>query len=294
MVCDAVMTTQLQVPGPGGLTDAVAALRDWQHDDAPMQLHPGDIGWFWRLGAEASVSALRSWTRNGRVVAVGLLDGPETLRLTTAPELLRDEELAQQMVADLTGPEHNVLRPGEAAVEAPTGALVHDLLSATGWKTADPWTPLRREFTGDAPDSGLRIEIIGPQRAHVATAVHRSAFGSPKFNDESWLVMAGGLPFADARCLVAYDRGDVAVATATVWSAGPGRPGLLEPLGVHSEHRGRGYGTAIALAAAAALQDMGSSSAMVCTPTSNVAAVAAYRAAGYVELPQRWDRTRSA
>ncbi|MFJ7779052.1 hypothetical protein [Streptomyces yangpuensis] len=35
----------------------------------------------------------------------------------------------------------------------------------------------------------------------------------------------------------------------TVWSGGPGRPGLLEPMGVHREHRRRGHGTAVAVAA---------------------------------------------
>src|SRR5436305_974719 len=118
----------LDRPAAGGLSDAVGALREWQHEGAPMQLHPGDVGWFWRA-------------------------------------------------------------------------------------------------------------------------------------------MAAGLPYADARCLVAYDDLGTAVAAVTVWSAGPGRPGLLEPMGVHREHRGHGYGTAITVAAAAALQELGSSSAIVCTPS---------------------------
>lgn len=49
---------------------------------------------------------------------------------------------------------------------------------------------------------------------------------------------------------------------------GVGRPGLLEPMGVHADHRGRGYGRAISRAAAAQLRGMGSSSALVCTPRS--------------------------
>ena len=57
--------------------------------------------------------------------------------------------------------------------------------------------------------------------------------------------------------------------------------GLLEPMGVHRDHRGHGYGTAITLAAAAALRDMGSSSAIVCTPSSNVGAVATYASSGF-------------
>ena len=71
----------------------------------------------------------------------------------------------------------------------------------------------------------------------------------------------------------------------TVWSAGPAKPGLLEPLGVHRERHGHGYGKAITVATAAALQDLGSSSAIVCTPSSNVGAVATYKSAGFRRTP---------
>lgn len=123
--------------------------------------------------------------------------------------------------------------------------------------------------------------------------MHRSAFGSPRFTEEVWHVLAAGPAYADARCLIGYDEQDNAVAAVTVWSAGPGKPGLLEPMGVHADHRRRGHGAAICLAAAAALRDMGASSALVCTPSSNTAAVATYRAAGYEPLPERWDISRT-
>ncbi|WP_229871995.1 GNAT family N-acetyltransferase, partial [Streptomyces longisporoflavus] len=89
-----------------------------------------------------------------------------------------------------------------------------------------------------------------------------------------------------------YDDQDNAVAAATVWSAGPGKPGLLEPVGVHADHRGHGYGTAISVAAAAALRELGASSALVSTPSSNTAAVATYKAAGYQPSSERLDAGR--
>jgi ribosomal protein S18 acetylase RimI-like enzyme len=136
--------------------------------------------------------------------------------------------------------------------------------------------------------------VIGPDNANVRAAVQRAAFDRSTFTDERWHAMAAGLPYADAQCLVAYDDRDTAVAAATVWSAGPGRPGLLEPVGVHREHRGHGYGTAIAVAAAAALGELGSSSAIVCTESSNVGAVATYKSAGFQQLPEVPDLHRSA
>lgn len=76
-----------------------------------------------------------------------------------------------------------------------------------------------------------------------------------------------------------------------MWSAGRGRPGLIEPLGVHPDHRGHGYGRAITLAGAAALRELGSSSALVIT-SAHVAAAATYRSAGFELLPERYDRRR--
>jgi hypothetical protein len=46
------------------------------------------------------------------------------------------------------------------------------------------------------------------------------------------------------------------------------------------------------MAAAAALQQLGSSSATVCTPSSNVGGVAAYVSAGFETLPEVTDFRR--
>lgn len=288
------MAIVLGVPGVDGLGEAVGVLREWQDDGAPTQLHPGDLGWFWRSGAEATAAAVRTWSREGRILAVGLLDGPGLLRLTIAPDAHQEEELARRLVEDVTRPERGVLPGGRVNIEAPMDARVQELLREDGWNTDEPWTPLRRDLTEPVEDPGVRIEVVGPRRAHAYVAVHRAAFEGSRFTDEGWHAMAAGSPYADARCLVAYDDDGDAVAAVTVWSAGPGRPGLLEPMGVHREHRGHGYGRAITVAAAAALRDLGSSSAIVCTPSSNTGAVATYRSAGFRRRPEVRDRYRDA
>ncbi|MFG2332403.1 GNAT family N-acetyltransferase [Streptomyces sp. NPDC048604] len=289
------MATTLCTPGVDGLDEAVDVLRDWQYDGAPMQLHPGDLGWYVRWGAEAAAAAVRTWSRDGRILAVGLLDGPGLVRLTIAPDARQDEELARRLVADVTRPERGVLPEGRANVEAPLDALVRDLLGEEGWTTDEPWTPLCRDLTQPVGDPGVRIEVVdGPEQAHAYAAVHRAAFDGARLTGEGWRAMASGSAFAEARSLLAYDDEGNAVAGVTVWSAGPGRPGLLEPMGVHRDHRRNGYGAAISLAAAAALRCLGSSSALVCTPTSNAPAVATYRAAGFRQLPEVRDRCRAA
>lgn len=287
------MRIELDQPDAAGLREAVAVLGEWQDDAAPFQLHPGDLGWLWRSGAEATAEVTRTWRRDGAIVAVGELDGHALVRLAIAPDVQHDEGLARRLAADLRDPGRGVLQAGEVAVEAPPGALLRGVLEAEGWELDESWTPLRRPLAHPVEDPGVRIEVVGPDRVPARVAVQRAAFPRSTFSTERWHEMAAGPAYADARCLVAYDDRDVAVGAVTVWSAGPGRPGLLEPMGVHDAHRGHGYGRAITVAAAAALQELGASSATVCTPTANVAGVATYRAAGFVPLEERHDLRRA-
>lgn len=288
------MDIVLNTPTVDELRAVVTVLDEWQSDDAPNQLHPGDLGWFWRFGADATAAAVRTWSREGRIVVIGLLDEPTLLRLTTAPDARREDGLARRVVADLNAPARGVLVAGRVCVEAPRGSLVQELLAEAGWDADEPWTPLSRDLTRPVPDAGLRIEVAGPEQASVRAAVQLASFAGSTFTDERWHTMAAGMPYADARCLLGYDEHDNAVATVTVWSAGGGKPGLIEPMGVHRDHRGSGYGRAITLAAAGALRELGSSSAVVATPSSNVAAVATYRSAGFTEQPERHDYCREA
>ncbi len=286
------MTITLEQPDVEGLGEVVDVLRAWQSDASPFQLHPGDLGWSWRFGADATAVAMRTWRRGRHLVAVGELDEHSMVRLAIAPDDQQDEALARQLAIDLSDPACGVLHGDKTFIEAPPNALLRDLLSESGWEPDASWTPLRRLLADPVEDPGLRIEVVGPSLAVQRTAVQRAAFTGSTFTDERWRSMTEGPAYADARCLLAYDELDVAVAAVTVWSAGPGRPGLLEPMGVHHEHRGRGHGRAITIAAAAALQEMGASSATVCTPSSNVGGVATYVSAGFEALAERRDLRR--
>lgn len=286
------MATELSTPGVDALDDVLGALREWQRDDAPIQLHPGDLGWHWRFGVQVVAAAVRTWSRGDLILAVGFLDGPNVLRMTVAPQVWREDELARDVVSDLCDPARGVVPTGTVSVEVPDGTRVQDLLA---WSVGQAWTPLRLDLAAPVDPPTLRTEAVGTLE-HVSdcVAVHRSAWGSDRFTDSTWHTMAAGSPFTDARCLLGRDDRGVAVATVTAWSAGPGRPGLIEPLGVHADHRRRGYGAAICLAAAAHLRELGSSSVLVCTPSSLPSAVATYEAAGFTRLPERLDRVRGA
>lgn len=287
----AIVTAQ---PDVDGLTRAVGALRQWQQDGPAMQLHSGDVGWFWRFGAERTAAAVRTWSRSDQLLAIGLLDGPDLIRMAFAPGAGQDEELAAQLAADIDDPARDVLPSGEVFIEAPLDARVQDLLLDAGWVTDEPWTQLRFDFTDPIPDPGLRIVTVGPAQVADRAAVQRAAFNS-RFSEEQWHAMASGPLYDEARCLLAYDDAGTPVSCITVWSAGEGRPGVIEPMGAHPDHRGKGYGKAIALAGVAALQEMGASSATVCTfPGGFPAAVPAYKAAGFEVLGEVRDLRRDA
>lgn len=290
---DRGMALALSTPAPEQLGEVLEVLSSWQEDGLPVQLHPGDLGWAWRFGPVALARVLRVWRADDAVVAMGFLDDDGLIRMAVAPAADHDEELARTLAGDLEDPAQGVLDGHRLVVEARFGTAFRSLLPARGWVEGNPWAPLVRDLGEPVAAGDVRIEVVGPDRVddlvdesvEDRVAVQRAAFPSSTFTVERWHVMSRSPAYRRARCLVAYDdRGD-AVAAVTVWSAGVGRPGLLEPMGVHHDHRGRGYGRAITVAATAALRVLGASSALVATSSANTAGVATYVAAGFRRRP---------
>lgn len=286
------MTIEMRVPDVADLGGVVRVMGEWQVEGRPMQLHPGDLGWFWRLGATRAAAAVRAWVRDGRVLAVGLLDGEDLLRVAMDPEALDDDELTDAMTADISRPERGVLPSGVVDVEAPSQAALQGALAGEGWTQGEPWVQLHRDLARPVEGSGLRVETVEGEVVALRTAVHRSAFSNSIFGEKHWAAMASSPPYAGGRCLVGFDDTGVAVAIITVWSAGPGRPGLIEPMGVHADHRSAGHGRSITLAGATVLRDLGASSVMVATPASNLGAVRTYVSAGLEPRAEVRDRHR--
>ena len=51
------MDAELHIPDVAELDEVVDALTGWQSDALPMQLHPGDLGWFWQFGSDRMAGA---------------------------------------------------------------------------------------------------------------------------------------------------------------------------------------------------------------------------------------------
>ncbi|WP_394253553.1 GNAT family N-acetyltransferase [Arthrobacter pityocampae] len=300
------MDVDLRIPGLDELDGISRALGEWHHDNGPLHLHPGDLGWYSLRGAAATAAATRVWSSGNTALAIALIDGPQLLRFAMDPARHQDESLARRIVADVGEPATGVLDAGSATIEARGASALSGQLAKEGWVPDEPWTPLRRDLTGPVEVTGLRVETVEPDSTDEWVAVHWSAFRETPMPEErvrsfvhGWRTAAKGPFFGSARILALHNDSDndtdavaVAVAVATVWSAGVGRPGLIEPMGVHQDHRGRGYGTMMTRAAAAALREMGSSSAAVCAESSNAGAVSTYLAAGFTAHPEVSDWRR--
>ena len=292
------MPLSLQTGVPAVLDEVIEAVARMQMEGSPVQLHPGDLGWASRFGVDALASSLRVWRRGPEIVAVGMVDTNDGLiRMAISPMVDDDAGVAERLVADLSDPARGVLPSGRAQVEARAGAAIRRLLQHSNWVPDEAWTPLRRNLSRDVEDCGMEVamldvEHIDDRLVRDRVTVGRASFENSTFTIDRWHAMAASPTYRRGRCLIAYDSQGAAVAATTVWSAGVGKPGLIEPLGVHRDHRGLGFGRAITIAAAATLRDMGSSSVTVCTPSANVRAVAAYASAGFEELPAVTDFRR--
>ncbi|MGO2313917.1 MAG: GNAT family N-acetyltransferase [Brachybacterium tyrofermentans] len=286
------MSLHLSTPHADELTEVMRTLASWQTDGSPFQLHPGDIGWHLQRGADATAAAVRTWSRDGELLAIGMLDGPEVLRLAIAPSAQQDDDLAYVLVQDLEGQGRGVLAGTSACLEVANGARLRDVLLTSGWTADEAWTPLEIDLAQPVEDPGLHIELVGPELAATRAAAHRESFDGSRFTEEHWHTMRTATGAGDSHCLLAFDAEGTAVAAMTVWTAGARRAGLIEPLGVGREHRGRGYGAAITRAGLAMLRELGASRALVATPSANVAAVATYMSAGFTVMPQRLDLRR--
>ncbi|SFV20448.1 Acetyltransferase (GNAT) family protein [Micrococcus terreus] len=245
------------------------------------------------MGAEATAEDLRVWSVGARTVAVGLIDDG-VLRLALDLAAADDDDAAAHLACTLEDSAQDLFSDGEWLVEARGATALRRLLIASGWTDDEPWSPLALDLSVTRlplPTRTLRVERVGLEAAEDWTSVHWSAFQGTPFTGERrdrftsrWGTMLTG-PLADrAQCLMGYDEQGQPVAVATVWSADQGRPGLIEPMGVHRDHHGHGYGTAITVAGARALQLAGASSAVVAAEDSNPAALATYRAAGFRSL----------
>lgn len=261
------------------VAEIVGALAAWTPATWSGQLHPGDVGWELRFEDDHVDSSFVVVREAGSVVAVGQVDAPQALRLAVDPARAHDVALA----AFLADAVDDVLVPGEVSVDGAPLAAWRAELADRGWdRDPDVWVALHRSLAGvDVRLPGGVAPVSGVRDVADRVAVQRAAFDGSTFSAARWALMAAGPPYDGALDLLARDDEGTPVAAGTAWSAGPGRCGLLEPVGTHRDHQRRGHGRRLLDGLCAQLAAAGASSVAVATPASNDGGVRAYTAAGF-------------
>ena len=264
------------------LDELVGTLCTWETPSGyPLGLHVGDVGWHARLPDEQLAGTVRVLEQDGVAVAAGLFE-PGLARPRLAPGYETDAVVCVALADEIE------TDPGEQVwSDAAPGSLLRTTLSARGWTLdPEPWVALYRPLSAADTDLGdaLVCPVQGVHDVSDRVAVQRSAFEGSTFTVGAWQRMSATAAYDPALDLLARDSDGEPVAAATGWSAGPGRCGILEPVGTSPEHRGKGHGRRVVLAALGALARIGASGVTVHTPADNRTAVAAYEACGLRRL----------
>lgn len=159
-------------------------------------------------------------------------------------------------------------------------------LIESGW-TRDgepPWT-MNRLALVDLPEpelpTGYTIRAAtGVEEAAALAEVHRGSFGVAWTPELYRKVMESPGYAAEREFVVVAPDGSFGAFTVT-WHDSVNRLGLFEPVGVHEDHRRKGLGKALMLAAMRAMIDAGMTRATVTNEGTNEGARALYRSAGF-------------
>ena len=259
---------------PADASQALHALNAWTPADRlPGPLHSGDLGWELRHGKLVT----HMWLDDQTPVAVGFLDGP-VMRLSLSPGT--DEASLTEDVEKLVG-------PGDAWCDG------LDALETLGWVRGDePW--VRMVIQADAVALDGPVPDLDPADVADRVAVQRAGFEGSTFTVERWHTMRQS-PAGEGcfEVLVRTPTGQAA-SSATGWLAGPGKCALVEPMATHPDHRGHGYGRQTLARLCSGLVQRGASAVAVITPSTNTAAVALYRSAGFTVVSEQRDLCRPA
>ena len=234
------------------------------------RFHPGQLAWNryyrpvdpTRLDPDEAISL---WLEGGEVVGFGWAESPDWLELQVDPEhpevadeLVEwfeewsdaDEQSALVMADDVAGP---ALADAGFVARPDASFFTHHVLDLA-----------------DLPDrpsaAGYGFRAVGPGEAAARAACHAAAWsdsGTSKVDATSFTQLMAAWPYRTDLDWVAVDASGTMVASALVWLDPATGVGLVEPVGCVPEHRGRGLGRAVTLAALHALRDLGGRIAQV-------------------------------
>ncbi|MFC4639106.1 GNAT family N-acetyltransferase [Deinococcus hohokamensis] len=121
-----------------------------------------------------------------------------------------------------------------------------------------------------------------PALLHQRVSLHRAVWHPSRITLEAYRRLRAAPTYDPRLDVVVTDLAGAFVAYALGWFDAVTGQGIMEPVGTHPEHRGRGLGRAAVQEVTRRLAERGAGCIMIRTPETNVSACALYTSAGYL------------
>ncbi|MGW4890990.1 GNAT family N-acetyltransferase [Kitasatospora sp. NPDC004240] len=227
--------------------------------------HMGDLTWNWCLSLDrVDECPTAVWTEDGRTLAWGWLELPNTLMLQVDPDRA---ELAHDV---LVWAEQRASCPLHIEVAGTESHLVRTLEQRGYVRAADgPFMACLDRPLTDLPDVPPLPDGYSIRAQHTDTdvagraAAHRAAFGSTRITTERHARMRETWPYRPELDLVVTSPAGDVVAYCQGWYDAINATGAFEPVGTHPDHRRLGLARAVCTAVLHAFARAGGRRAIV-------------------------------
>lgn len=251
--------------GPGDLRDMQRLVgRTWSRSSTHTI---GALAWgrFAHTGREPEWPTA-IWAEDGETVAFAWASLPgsgldicvDPAHAGLVPEILAWFE------ATVPGPTRNItLQEGDTHIT--------DVLADHGYAPEEgEFTVYQERDLEDLPTSplpaGYRLRVLEDDDAAAWIPLMRASFPNSRVDTTSYGVFRSAWPFRRELHWVAEAPGGTFAATALMWLDEDNATAQLEPVGTHRDHRRKGLGSAVCLAAMRAAKDLGARTALVFPP----------------------------
>jgi GNAT superfamily N-acetyltransferase len=251
--------------GLHSVSEALPAMQDlasrcWSPDGFR---HPGQLAWSvgYALPEDLGHGPVRLWYDGGEVAAYAWLEEPTWAEICvhpSAPGLV--PEVAAWLAEAADGALTTMIGENET--------WLVDGLVAAGWSLTReaPWMTQHSLDLADLPPvpeiPGYTFRAIGPDEAADRAACHRGAWEGSKVSEAAYRRLMTLPPYRPELDWVVEREGEM-VASALVWWDERTGSVLVEPVGTHPAHQGRGLAGAVSVAALTAARDLGASHGLV-------------------------------
>lgn len=262
--------------------------RRWAVDDPRAQMHIGDFYWALRTTSNGDpLSDTRIWLRpDGSIAAFAWLDPPElgdAIVDPAADPLMLDEAL------DWLEEEYRKQARTTITVVVVDGdQLRAESLARRGYKPGSGgntrlWQRLGSEPHAPMATTGFTVGQVETKddmkrRAFVET----SSFHYDGVTGDSWRLLTQRLPrYRPELDLIAVAQDGTGASACTCWYDEATRCGEFEAVGTSKAYQRRGLGRAVIIEGLRRLQQLGATTAVVQTQTTNAPAIALYQSCGF-------------